>query len=56
MASAADRETFDVCGHCGDRLAGPEWYPATTRVGTDGEVLVVSFCDDGCLAAWEAAR
>lgn len=56
MASSADRDAFEGCGRCGERLAGPEWYPATTCAGPDGEVRIVSFCDERCLTAWNAAR
>ncbi|WP_436924723.1 DUF7576 family protein [Halosimplex amylolyticum] len=53
MASSADRDVFEVCGRCGERLAGTDWYPATTRVRADGTRLVRSFCDGDCLAAWD---
>ncbi|WP_415381659.1 hypothetical protein [Halosimplex sp. TS25] len=53
MASSADRDAFEVCGRCGEPLAGTDWYPATTRLRADGTRLVFSFCDRHCLAAWD---
>ncbi|WP_436911910.1 DUF7576 family protein [Halosimplex marinum] len=51
MASHAEEGPFETCAHCGARLSGQRWFPATTRV-EGGSVSVVSFCDDGCLTAW----
>ncbi|WP_449405175.1 DUF7576 family protein [Halosimplex rubrum] len=51
MASPADSGGFETCAHCGARLSGSAWFPATTR--GDGESFaVLSFCDGDCLTAW----
>jgi hypothetical protein len=53
MASSAGSDCFDVCDHCGSRLVGTDWFPARTSVGADGTVVIRSFCDEGCLSAWD---
>lgn len=54
MGADGGREFLRNCAHCGDELTADEAYPVTARPDEDGEPVVYSFCDHGCLAAWEA--
>lgn len=54
---AADHvDPFDVCAHCGARFETGVRYPVATWRDEDGELYVVSFCDDACEAAWKRDR
>lgn len=44
------------CANCGDRLQLNEWCPVVTRTDGDGNLQLYSFCDEECMAAWEAAN
>lgn len=42
---------FGECAYCGSVLPDEEWCPVVTSE-EDGAVVVHSFCDDDCKAAW----
>ncbi|WP_449289212.1 DUF7576 family protein [Natrarchaeobius chitinivorans] len=45
-------EFWKYCAHCGAELDLTDWPPVVETTIDDGQMLVHSFCDSDCKAAW----
>ncbi|GKZ13943.1 MULTISPECIES: DUF7576 family protein [Haladaptatus] len=46
------RSVTPVCSHCDRPIDTTAWYPIVTETKEDGSVVLHSFCDETCQAAW----
>jgi hypothetical protein len=49
---AITRSVTPVCSHCDTPIDTTTWYPIATEAREDGSVVLHSFCDEACQAAW----
>lgn len=43
----------ETCATCDAPIDEYEWFPIRGRAAGDGKFHVYSFCDEGCLEAWD---
>ncbi|WP_449406647.1 DUF7576 family protein [Natronobacterium haloterrestre] len=48
-------EGLELCANCGTALSKDEWCPILTDTDADGDLVIRSFCDEGCKEAWSDA-
>ncbi|WP_435359353.1 DUF7576 family protein [Haloarchaeobius sp. DFWS5] len=47
-----ERATDASCEVCGDSVETTEWHPAATQSDDEGNIQILTFCDEQCRDHW----